>query len=158
MFKENFIFMAFCSAHTCDYLLYLVVVCFAKKINFLRNYIFCYVNAMKKLFFVFVCISVFEIVLFFCKQNIFVMYWFMRRIFMPTRGNHIRLMSGILLRLLQPIKQNFLSEILLRLLCSIKQNFFVRNSPQTLVTNQEKFGPHSPQIVVLNLFSLRSKD
>ena len=28
----------------------------------------------------------------------------LRRMFMPTRGNHIRLMSGILLRLLQPIK------------------------------------------------------
>ena len=28
----------------------------------------------------------------------------LRRMFMPTRGNHIRLMSTILLRLLQPIK------------------------------------------------------
>ena len=26
----------------------------------------------------------------------------------------------------------------------------VRNSPQTVVTNQEKFGPHSPQIVASN--------
>ena len=51
-------------------------------------------------FFVFVCISVFEIVFIFlkinfCKQNIFVLYWFMRRMFIPTRGNHIRLMSTI---------------------------------------------------------------